>query len=795
MARSREVNKPSIAALTPESITFILDILSSAEEVITLRDLLTNLVDRLVMAFGPRLIVGLLATTDDACWRKHVHDEPSLAGLIAELEEQSSRIAFAVVAGHHGTSSPSPNDTFRSLRSLDEGACMLIHDVIHDQSAILVLECPGLSPGELARLQVALQTLTTALFSRHQSAHLQRGRIERVATLSTILADIASDLDIDLLLANIVERARSLIGTDSAYLAEVDEPTGTVSMRVTVGIADPGYKQSSVEIGKGMAGAVAAAEHVMSTRDYLVDDRFIHTRETDANVTREGIRGVILAPMRARERVTGVLGVANHHATDFAEDDVRLAKSLADGAAIALENARLYSAQSQLVDQLRTLNELTSSQNERLRRSMLIHDQLAEIVLQGHGIEVIARRLSTLFSNPVIVLSQFFSVLVASEISQVAAALIATCLEAGAVESRLTSGRRDKASERRPIRLDRDSVHCLETPIILTPVMAGHDLLGYVVIVEARRDFDDVDIQALVQAATVVALEFTRSRVAFEVETRLRGDLVHDLVLGAFHPDTIIGRAARLGHDLTLPQTIVATAIDSLPESAKALTDAQHVDLSQRLERTLQTSFRRRSVMAQTSLMGDVIVSLVTTQSESKHLRTRSNELIRQIHTEIARSVAPTMISMGVSQPGHDAFSLARAYQEAMQALRTGQHRGEQGSVTEFERLGIDRFLLQLPDSTAIDDYVNFMLGPLLTYDGQHGTQLITTLGAFIDAGGNQRETAKALGVHVNTLQYRLRRIEEIGNLRLNDSEIRLNLHLALHARRMRLTIQPVKSS
>src|SRR3712207_8619835 len=64
--------------------------------------------------------------------------------------------------------------------------------------------------------------------------------------------------------------------------------------------------------------------------------------------------------------------------TDFSDEDVRLIDSLANGAAIALENARLYATQTRLVDQLRELNALTTRQHED-RKSTRLNSSHANI--------------------------------------------------------------------------------------------------------------------------------------------------------------------------------------------------------------------------------------------------------------------------------------------------------------------------------------------------------------------------------------------------------------------------------
>ena len=86
-------------------------------------------------------------------------------------------------------------------------------------------------------------------------------------------------------------------------------------------------------------------------------------------------------------------------------------------------------------------------------------------------------------------------------------------------------------------------------------------------------------------------------------------------------------------------------------------------------------------------------------------------------------------------------------------------------------------------DNQASVRFVDDVLGPLVAYDVAHGTDLLPTLDAFLRLGCRQRATADALGIHVNSLHYRLQRIQEVGEVDLDDAEVRLNLQLALRSR------------
>lgn len=102
--------------------------------------------------------------------------------------------------------------------------------------------------------------------------------------------------------------------------------------------------------------------------------------------------------------------------------------------------------------------------------------------------------------------------------------------------------------------------------------------------------------------------------------------------------------------------------------------------------------------------------------------------------------------------------------------------------MTIFEELGIYQILSDVADFERIEDLVRRWLGSLLDYDAQNGTQLVATIAAYLECGGNYSQTAATLFVHRNTLKYRLRRIREVSGLDLGSPDARFNLQLATRA-------------
>jgi DNA-binding PucR family transcriptional regulator len=101
---------------------------------------------------------------------------------------------------------------------------------------------------------------------------------------------------------------------------------------------------------------------------------------------------------------------------------------------------------------------------------------------------------------------------------------------------------------------------------------------------------------------------------------------------------------------------------------------------------------------------------------------------------------------------------------------------------TNFSDLGVYQILQQREPGGAVDSFVRRWLGALIDYDSSRHADMVHAVAHFLDCGGNYDHAAQSLLIHRSTLRYRLRRIREVGELRLTDTETetetRLNVHV-----------------
>ncbi|MGW2963552.1 PucR family transcriptional regulator [Streptomyces sp. NPDC001220] len=132
----------------------------------------------------------------------------------------------------------------------------------------------------------------------------------------------------------------------------------------------------------------------------------------------------------------------------------------------------------------------------------------------------------------------------------------------------------------------------------------------------------------------------------------------------------------------------------------------------------------------------------------------------------------------GVGEARAGLAELGTVWQEAAAATRAALAEPRFGPVAEWARIGPYRLLTALPPEASHDPAVAVLLTPA-------HRELARSAEAYLDCAGQAGRTAAALGIHRQTLYYRLSRVEQLTGLDLDDGEDRLLLHMALKRARL----------
>ncbi|MEV4423787.1 GAF domain-containing protein [Streptomyces sp. NPDC049602] len=599
---------------------------------------------------------------------------------------------------------------------------------------VLLARASGAGPEALAGLEEAKQL---ALRVR---AELE-GRRRREAELSALFAtahDLAGLRDLDAVLRAIVQRARSLLGTEVAYLSLNDPAAGDTYMRVTEGSVSARFQQLRLGMGEGLGGLVAQTARPYVTDDYFDDARFQHTRTIDTAVRDEGLVAILGVPLSLGSQVIGVLFAADRRARVFEREQVALLGSFAAHAAVAIDTANLLAETRSALAELERANDIIREHSAVIERASEVHDRLSELVLHGGGVHDVAEAVSEVLGGTV----EF--------------------TESGAGSARRAGGH--------AVREGDDWV---------AAVSAGGETLGALVL-HGQPDLDPVDQRTLERAALVTSLLLLARRSAGEAEQRVRGELLDDLLDAPDRDRRLLReRAARLRTDSEAPHVVLAARIDGAADGA-ADSDAGRRESAdrQRLWSAASHLAATRHGLA-SARDGGTVLLLPLGPGES------AADLARQT----ARSLGGALrepVTVGASAPVRTPLDrpdqVAVAYAEARRCLDALVllHRSGQGAAAED--LG---FLgLLLADGRDIDGFVGRTIGQVVAYDRSRGTDLVRTLDAYFASGMSPARTKDELHVHVNTVAQRL---ERVGRLLGPDWQsparaLEIQLALRLHA-------------
>jgi len=142
--------------------------------------------------------------------------------------------------------------------------------------------------------------------------------------------------------------------------------------------------------------------------------------------------------------------------------------------------------------------------------------------------------------------------------------------------------------------------------------------------------------------------------------------------------------------------------------------------------------------------------------------------------------------AVGRSRPAADPLDLHRAGNEALLAANVAEGDAERHALA-FEETGAYRLLLSAmsEDPAELQRFYAETVEPLVAYDDQYETDLVTTVEAFLDADGNVAATSQRLFTHRHTVRYRLERVRELSGLDVGSTDGREKLSLGLKAMRV----------
>jgi len=164
----------------------------------------------------------------------------------------------------------------------------------------------------------------------------------------------------------------------------------------------------------------------------------------------------------------------------------------------------------------------------------------------------------------------------------------------------------------------------------------------------------------------------------------------------------------------------------------------------------------------------------------------KGSKIVSVIKEKVCSYEPNLLVSIGVSNVNLGPESITISYQEAESALIAIQCEGETNErVCYFQDLGLFQLLSNVHGYKYARNYINKMIGPLIAYDMEKGTDLLKTLEEILH-NTNLTETAEKMFLHRKTIVFRKKRIEKILGISLDEFETRLAIAAAIKLHKLK---------
>jgi len=489
----------------------------------------------------------------------------------------------------------------------------------------------------------------------------------------------------------------------------------------------------------------------------------------------QGYQALLAWPLRGSDDLAGVIVAYSVTARQFSGPELELIELLGGQAAMALETTRLRAEQQEVIREL-------SQANDELRRGRAVlewaeqqHHQLMQLVLDEGELPELVSALASALGASVTVEDTDGRVLASAPAENYCPPPAPAARRARAARAALkaqeASGRRytvarvpvpeangpTAAGGTRPPRAG--------AAAWAAPVVVGGELAGRLWVTAPPADPEPVQLRVVERFALVVALLMLQQRHLLDVQSRLSGDLLGDLLRdgGPVRPRAVLDRAAAIGHDLSRPHVLALLTVDATVPSTVRLPELA----------------RTAAEPGPAPLVGPydgAYVLLLPAEPDP-------GDALRRVLAKAGQAVrAQGLVTMVAGPVARDPAGYATAFRVARGAAALRRASGRGGFV-DVGRLGLSALLLETGTPDALRRFAATVLQDVEAHEERYGGDLLATLQAWLSAGCSTAAAADALVVHRNTVTYRLGRIEQLTGRTLRDSSVRLELQLALTIR------------
>jgi purine catabolism regulator len=395
-------------------------------------------------------------------------------------------------------------------------------------------------------------------------------------------------------------------------------------------------------------------------------------------------------------------------------------------------------------------NRLVNEQYDVLSRGIAVNERLERLVLEGGGLDEIAREIAAAVEGSSVVLDALGEPL-ATGGRQLP----------GEVVKRVGAEVQTRGPAAAPFVPPGQS---LRGRALVHPVSPrGGAAEAWVLVVRRSGELGDFERLCVQQAALVVALELMRERVARETERRLSGEVLAAALSGRLASGDLRDRLSPFG----VGDEVAVLVFELRDPGAAQATLEQHFGVQRRPALVATHPAGRRELLC---------AVIDGSQADPIEVAAEARPVLAAAHGPTRAAASRTVSADRVRHSFHE----ARCALEA-----TAFANGTAPDVASHLDLGAFTLLLSVQDGEALRLYCDSVLGPIEKSDERYAGELLRSLEAYIDRNGHWEKAAADCYCHRHTLRYRIKRIEELTGRDLGRANDRVELWLALRAKEL----------
>ncbi|MBA4601396.1 XylR N-terminal domain-containing protein [Thermoactinomyces mirandus] len=309
---------------------------------------------------------------------------------------------------------------------------------------------------------------------------------------------------------------------------------------------------------------------------------------------------------------------------------------------------------------------------------------------------------------------------------------------------------------------------------LITPIYLRRKVIGYCSFLYQDSYPREVDKLILEQAALTCSLHMLNERIRVQVENRMRGNLLEDILNHRITQAEMIKRTRLIGFNWKNSGLFMI----AFNQFINHQTIEDELEFNDRFIVNLLNFFKHRNLDV---LIGQKAGHVVILLVENKELENpgKKEELCRTLIRYFSKRYKGCCFKLGISSSSCDIKDVSNLYEEALACLKIADNNED---VIFFDSLGIVGILFQTRNLDGLRRYAHKILGSLIKEDKPKNMQLTKTLYHYLNNASNIHKTARAMNFSVSGLRYRLNRITEILQVDLTQPSMMHQIYLALQS-------------